>query len=238
MQGDDRISEQQAVALAGVSTRTLLRFGESGYLEIGLAPDGSRTFQASQILEIFGGSQTQTQNSTSTPAGTSTPSQSNVQELGETYSGSGDSTRSSTVTQRSATDMSLSTTSDRERSLETENQRLRNLLSIQEKILDTREDEIADLKNQRGWLRERVEKLEEKADRDQILLLSETQTIKKLIAMQENRTSPVRNFLTWIGVLPPSSDMTALPQQSEYGQKSPSGQGSRTIEVQSAANDQ
>jgi len=121
--------------------------------------------------------------------------------------------------------------------LDTEVQRLTNLLSMQERILDAKDDEIADLRSQRTWLRERIEKLEEKSDRDQILLLSETQTIRKLISYQESRKTVVQLFLEWIGVSQ-SKELTTMPSSSEFGANKVKTANGRTIEVPAAANDQ
>jgi hypothetical protein len=113
--------------------------------------------------------------------------------------------------------------------------KLRNVISLQERLLDTKDAEIADLKNQREWLRARVEKLEEKSDRDQILLLSETQTIRKLITLQEQRRSGFRQFLEWIG-LTPQPQVKALGTQSEFMNSDTVSTAARTIEVKEAAN--
>jgi hypothetical protein len=64
------------------------------------------------------------------------------------------------------------------------------------------------------WLRARVEKLEEKGSRDQLLLLSETQTIKALITIQEQRRSPVRLALEWLGFITPPSVDTQPPRSA------------------------
>jgi hypothetical protein len=102
-------------------------------------------------------------------------------------------------------------------------------------MLDSKDDEIADLRNQRAWLRERIEKLEEKSDRDQILLLQETQTIRQLIAVQESKKSVVQQVLEWIGVTK-STEVATIPSNSDYSQKKSPVAGSRTIEVEKAAN--
>jgi len=86
--------------------------------------------------------------------------------------------------------------------LRSENRKLRTVVDLQEKILTIREGEIRDLKEQRDWLKSRLERLEEKADRDQLLLLSETQTIRKLISMQETKKSTLRAALDWLGFAP------------------------------------
>jgi uncharacterized protein YecT (DUF1311 family) len=230
-------SEAEAIALAGVSARTLARFCEAGYITTQTSQDGSIRYNRGQIEEIFGlSSAAQSQpeqviecslnstqgsdlgeNGCQFEATTSFASQ----ELNQPY-------QSATHHTQPQQPASETPNFGEENSIRNEVERLRNLLAMQERMLDTKDDEIADLKNQRSWLRERIEKLEEKADRDQILLLSETQTIRSLIAYRETRRSPVKQFLEWIGVAQPTQ---TLPASSEYQQKSGSTSGSRTIEV-------
>lgn len=81
---------------------------------------------------------------------------------------------------------------------------LKSVVKLQEKLLDMREAEIADLKEQRNWLKSRIERLEEKGDRDQLLLLSETQVIRRLV-QHEQRRSPLRLALEWLNIIPPVS---------------------------------
>jgi DNA-binding transcriptional MerR regulator len=94
--------------------------------------------------------------------------------------------------------------------LKAENLKLRHVLELQEGILTMREEEIRDLKSQRDWLQRRLERLEEKSDRDQLLLLSETQTIRKLISLQAPRKSTFRLALEWLG-LKSDEDRDSLP---------------------------
>lgn len=78
-------------------------------------------------------------------------------------------------------------------------ERLNNLIRLQEDLLDAREKELHDLKRQRDWLQRRVEKLEEKSERDQMLLLSEKQMTRQLLGQAEKRVSPLRAALDWFG---------------------------------------
>lgn len=94
--------------------------------------------------------------------------------------------------------------SSRYEALERELQKQRTISEMHERLLLIREEEIRSLKEEREWLRTRVEKLEEKGARDQLLLLSETQTIKALVTIQEQRRSPVRQALEWLGFIPPT----------------------------------
>lgn len=240
----DLISETEAAQLAGVSARTLLRFSESGYLTVQLTLEGNRSYSRGQLLEIFGAPSAATtpsleQASSIEPVGNKecswvdpTP----VTDLGERAS-LAPAEQASEEPQETAITESASVDEPRPQGggYNEEISRLKNLISMQERMLDSKDDEIADLRNQRTWLRERVEKLEEKSDRDQILLLSETQTIRQLIAVQESRKSIVQQVLEWIGVNKPTT-MPAIPSNNDYSQKKSAGGTSRTIEVEKAAN--
>lgn len=236
-------SEIEAVAFAGVSARTLLRFSEAGYLSVHTNSDGSKLFERAQLEQIFGVAAGIASPETDT---TSSINQCDTNSYCETSSDSETASETKTYQPpcsdawRIPSDTVSSRTPDqsevRNENSSDEISRLKNLLSLQERILDAKDDEIADLKNQRAWLRERIEKLEEKSDRDQILLLSETQTIRSLIAYQEARKSPIRQFLEWSGLVSPAQ-VNALPQVAEYKQNhSGSGSSSKTIEVPRAAN--
>ena len=116
--------------------------------------------------------------------------------------------------------------------LNEEIQRLKNLVSLQERILDMKDSEIQDLRSQRDWLKTRVEKLEEKGDRDQVLLLSETQAIRQLIGLQQKRPSAIRSLLEWLG-LGNSEAIPALPSNQDIAT---TGGSQSTIVVNKAAN--
>jgi len=87
--------------------------------------------------------------------------------------------------------------------LEQDVRRLKSALELHEKLLDLRESEIGSLKSERDWLRIRIERLEEKGDRDQLLLLSETQVLRQLLTQrdQERRRTPLRAALEWFGLV-------------------------------------
>jgi hypothetical protein len=237
----NRISEPDAVRLAGVSARTLLRFSESGYLTVEVADDGTRLYSADQIAEIFGGqivarAAPQEDNET---CSSEAFERCGAESVSQESAGCGITTP--TEETKESIDHETSLRGSQQNAAETaasdsEITRLRNLLSMQERMLDAKDDEIADLRSQRTWLRERIEKLEEKSDRDQILLLSETQTIRKLISYQESRKNVVQTFLEWIGIAQ-SKDLTTIPAPSEYSSNKAKTASGRTIEVPAAAND-
>lgn len=82
--------------------------------------------------------------------------------------------------------------------LEMENGKLQNVITLLEKMLDIRESEIDSLKRQQQWLEQRVEKMEERSHREQLLLLAESETVRKLVVLQKR--SPVRAALEWLGL--------------------------------------
>lgn len=229
------ISEAAAVKEAGVSARTLQRFSEAGYLTVQVKSEGDRLYSRSQLLEIFGSFQ----ESTTSPS-TRTEAESETQRDDPTSCDAATSTYYShteptPMVERVAPaspELGDTTTSSTPSPLNEEMQRLRNLVTLQERILDMKESEIQDLRSQRDWLRTRVEKLEEKGDRDQVLLLSETQAIRQLIGLQEKRPSAIRSLLEWLG-LGSSETMPALPSNQDIA--TASGAQS-TIVVNKAAN--
>jgi hypothetical protein len=269
MNGEHLCSEHEAAALAGVSLRTLMRFSEAGYLKLHTADDGSLSFERSQVQDIFGISgqggevadinakeqacSGETADEQSTCASGAAPkdddycqhssardSQTTKAQFDthEPIQGVESGLKSNAQKTPVSDEQNKSEGSYAEAALE-EVARLRNLLTMQERILDSKDDEIADLRSQRAWLRERIEKLEEKSDRDQILLLSETQMIRSLIAYQETRKSTFRQFLEWTGIVRGQQQQASLPQsqQGDYHSSSSSQSGSsRTIDVSIASN--
>jgi len=61
-------------------------------------------------------------------------------------------------------------------------------------------DQLEIVKDERNWLRRRVEKLESQAEREQIILMSETETIRSLVLQKESsekQKSPWAFLLSW-----------------------------------------
>ena len=87
--------------------------------------------------------------------------------------------------------------------------RLRQLNKLQERLLDVRAQQHEEQRRERDWLKARIEKLEEKNERDQLLLLSETQMIRKLITTHEERRTPLQLALEWLGFTAPAKPKPA-----------------------------
>jgi hypothetical protein len=219
MSVEGMISEATAVKEAGVSARTLQRFSEAGYLTVQVKGDGERLYSRLQLAEIFGSFQEPL---------SSAPSSEVNSELSTCEASPCEAGTTTYYTPAEPTPMVERVASSTPQTIETrvpsdiaplndEIQRLKNLVTLQERILDMKESEIQDLRSQRDWLKTRVEKLEEKGDRDQVLLLSETQAIRQLISLQQKRPSAIRSLLEWLGLgnsdtlptLPSNQDITA-----------------------------
>lgn len=89
--------------------------------------------------------------------------------------------------------------------------RLQHLCDLQEKLLKKQEEDIEDLKIQRQWYQTRIEKLEQKSERDQLILLSHSQSIVKILDRQ-NKTSPLQKALSWIGF----DTMPRTPNRADF----------------------
>lgn len=243
---NNAISETEAVRVAGVSARTLSRFSEAGYLTVQVESDGQRLYQKDQLAEIFGAFQWDAELNTDQGcvavasegacASEEGESPSPVSEPQQAATGTYYSTATATpfVARVVSTEESSANHSSELQATQEEIAKLKNVLALQERILDMKDGEIADLRSQRDWLRTRVEKLEEKGDRDQVLLLSETQAIRQLIGLQQQKRSTVRNILEWFG-LTSSEPIHALPMNNDLPRGERSGNGS-TIEVNKASN--
>jgi len=220
---ENLISENEASIRAGVSARTLQRFAEAGYLRVVIQPDASRHYSLSEINDIFGHSR-----------GAAPVNEDVSNEAPQVVED-----RTITETIEPAIDLPLNESPARPLESETkivttepEISALRTIIKTQTDMLDAKDAEIADLRSQRDWLRARVERLEEKSERDQILLLSETQTIRRLITLQEQRKSTFRQVLDWFGF------QNVTPSGTLPAQTGPQGKvgGAAAIEVQKAAN--
>ena len=60
-------------------------------------------------------------------------------------------------------------------------------------------EQIQVLREERDWLRSRVENLENRSEREQMLLLSESETIRRLVTAQDPKRSFWQRALPWFG---------------------------------------
>ena len=203
---DNFIPEEAAAAFAGVSVQTLLRFAEAGYLQVENRNGGPQLFARSEIKEVFG-IKDQEEVRLLEDAITTAPIQPGISETKSTLQ-----IEKFVTVEPENQPGTESTEPGKQPSyfvpravvlMEQELARLRNLSELQDRLLESREAELRELRSQRDWLKERLEALEEKSTRDQVLLLSSEQTVRQLIAINERRHSPVRATLEWFGLVRP-----------------------------------
>lgn len=190
MQNSDFIPETEACDATGVSARTLQRFAEAGYLQLEKDLDGLCRFSKQELDALFGLKNEEEQ--------AAHPEEPALEAPEENYQ------PPSALIERlevvsTDTQPPAAAVNNPLQNFSAEIETLRNLTKIQEKLLDARDDELSDLKQQRDWLKQRIEKLEQKAERDQLLLLSEAQTVKSLVALQASKKSPFRAALEYFG---------------------------------------
>ena len=84
-----------------------------------------------------------------------------------------------------------------------ETQKLRALCELHEKYIEFKESQIQALTEERNWLRTRIEKLEEKSERDQMILASMSETQRGLTSQIMHKKSAIQAALEWFGVTLP-----------------------------------
>jgi hypothetical protein len=216
MNNQDFIPETDASRLAGVSATTLSRFVEAGYLRVQNDMQGYRNYSKSEICKLFAIDAENPQDDSYLSAAVEvtngdvssyySEAESEIPAQGLPEQEEAEEEKVYWADTVSATQGERTEPRETEESIKdrVEITRLRNITVMQDKILEMRENEIEELRKEREWLRTRVEKLEEKSERDQILLLAETQTIKRLVSItHQKKPSSMRMALEWFGILPP-----------------------------------
>lgn len=246
MVSGDLITETIAVRLTGVSGQTLQRFAEAGYFQLEEDSSGERLYSRHSLASVFGlpltddrvidielgkmapfeASPVQAQSVETPvilPVAETTPAAvaDGVAELAPVEQ---EVVAAAQPEETPLTEKQIETPAATAPSSTLADTRLEAIVEMHEKLLDKLERENRELKEERDWLRIRIERLEDKAERDQLLLLAETQTVKRLVSLQVQRKTAVRQALEWFGFLPPTNDLgerLALPG-SQNKEASPS----------------
>ncbi len=230
----DFISENEASSFTGVSSVTLKRFADAGYLRVEVENDGLRMFSRAELESVFG-----LTNHAVNATPLSSPKKPEQIDIVREFSLRSQNTQHQTQVAAieehqapeevspveavnvapSESEVEPAATSTQSPTLqysqvllelEREVSRLRAVTELQEKYIDLKEGEVNSLKSERDWLRGRIEKLEEKNDRDQLILVSVSETNRGLITMLEHKKSPVRAALEWVGILPTPAPTPAV----------------------------
>ena len=203
------IAESEAASFAGVSVRTFRRFRDSGYLTTEYDADGLALYDKDEVGKLFGIAREIT--ITAIPHAVAAAGEVRNEKVIDLRLASAVGAREAAV--RPAAMPQLSGDTETAYSLlETEIEKMKHVLELQERLLEERERELHQVMSERDWLRKRVERLEEQNERDQILLLSETQTVRKLVNVHVQRRSPVKALLNWLGLETPQAQLPVLPE--------------------------
>lgn len=190
------ISEEEAAHSAGVSVATLRRFEEVGALSPVISPEG-RSYAIADIERLF--SITVGRPRRVLPR---TPPEPHVNgSVASTTEGITSPEQSST-TSLPAMEEVLEEMTEPLSFHSADKGAFKKVLETLQRLLESKDAEIADLKSQRAWLQQRIEKLEQQSDRDRLLLLSESHTVKQLVAIEANRKSKLRATLEFFGIMP------------------------------------
>lgn len=222
------ISEEEAARWAGVSIGTLRCFADVGALSV-LEREGTRWYSAPGVESLFAISiprapifnfSPRSPQAEGEPLNTQSHpiKQSAVQDDDETGQTPCSSEETAESTSHGASIERIAEAEEKPSGgapSETNGVEIfKKVLEAQQHLLAMKDAEIADLKSQRSWLQQRVEKLEQQSDRDRLILLSEAHTIKQLVAIEANRKSKLRAALEFFGIVPVQEPIPAPPPLS------------------------
>lgn len=214
MESEEFLSEGAAAVWAGVSAQTLRQFADVGYLRMESSKNGEAGYSRADIQRVFGveqgiSSRTQIKQITPLEEQIEKSSESSINRETDKTSAEkfGDTLNEALSTADTILREDKNQSSTNSLTIDSgEYSRLKNLVQLLENLLAFREKEIEDLKGQREWLKERIEKLEEQSDRDRLILLSETRSLQQLIRLQQSKKSSFRAALEYLKLLPPPEE--------------------------------
>jgi hypothetical protein len=196
------ITLQEACSVTGLSEQTLNRFAQAEYFK-SKSDNDQLLIDRAELFSVL--------NIKDTKKNRLSIAKPSIQEQAPTTPVAETSNTSSVITEPAQTvnqeplsqtenTPEVTVTSDSALSFEIE--KLKAVAELHEKFIELKEKEIASLINERDWLRARVEKLEEKSDRDQLILVSMSETQRTFANQINNRKSSFQLALEWLGVSP------------------------------------
>ena len=192
----------EAVKVTGVSEATLRRFADAGYFKT-VQNNGDIEFQKDELFALF---KIASKPSVERPSIVTTTQTKKIEieeietdEIPEIFDT--DTTHSSTVT------ASIIAPSSQELlQLQAEVAKLTALSELHEKYISFKESEVKSLTDERDWLRTRIEKLEDKAERDQVIMVSLSETQRGLLNQLDKKRSTLQLALEWVGIILPANE--------------------------------
>lgn len=182
---EEFIGEVEASQLSGVNAKTLNRFALAGYLKPEIDSDGFKLYSKRELCSVF---RIKTPNVLQF-----------VREPELTTNGNvALKTEEEELTQSVSAPTHDSSSKVLE-GLDYENERLRAINALNDQLLEQLEKRIHDLTKERDWLRAQIENLNEQVSRDQVLLLTQSQTMAEVLSKQLNRPSLMTRIAGLLG---------------------------------------
>ncbi len=194
---EEFIGEVEAAQLSGVNTKTLNRFALAGYLKPEVDSDGFKLYSKRELCSVFRikapnviqFTREPTNEQSATEQSSTEPELPNEPELSE----------GNVALKPDIKPLEINSSSRALESLDYENERLRAINAMSDQLLEHLEKRIHDLTKERDWLRAQIEQLNEQVSRDQVLLLTQSQTIAEVLSKQLNRPSLFTKIVGLLG---------------------------------------
>lgn len=207
MEVSELISEQQAATLAGVGVSTLNSFIDTGYLRVKETKENVRFFSSAELASLFNieirldhqpVSKITDDNNTFGQPFIEASRQANIENI-DTIIDSVEIIQHLESPQPPIAEITP-TNHNLNLDLQSEVTRQKRIIELQEEILKIREGQLADIKSENDWLKSRIEKLEARSDREQIIHMADIETIRKLVEDRKGKTSTFRQVLNWLNI--------------------------------------
>lgn len=211
---EEFIGETEASTLSGVSSATLKRFAEAGYLKPENDADGLKLYSKSELAKLFQIEfesnvvhfpkaetfKPMAEKQASTTQGLSAENQTLKRSEDKIFQ-TGNAAVKSEVAQYVAPQQPQRAP-EALLFADAEIDKLKNVIKLQEDLMKYQDKRIEDLIEERGWLRNQISEFQEKASRDQVLLLSQTQALSKSLTVLRQRKGLITKALERVGLLP------------------------------------
>ena len=219
------ISELQAAKIAGISANTLRKFAEVGCLETKELPEGGILYKKDSLLCLWGLDHQNTDHQEEELEQAQTVKiKQFTQALDGTTVGPGSVIEESSPVEANNKISAGPRNNNQSQVTATQESPLENIPSkklssiieiirVQDQLIGEKDERIQSLERQISWLRERVERSEDNAEKEKLIVMSQTKTIQELVRFQEQKPprTGIMGLLKYIGLLPENN----LPENNQ-----------------------
>lgn len=216
------ITEAEAVKICSISANTLKKFAEVGCIETKLKEPttGDESidclYEKAGLLALLGITDVSDKDETNEDSYRENFTEATSASIRDATITDSDVSETASIVENTEMPGQLNTNNnvqsdDADEVIETHKPAAKNRLSslvevlkMQDQILTEKDAMIRTLEQQNSWLRQRIEKAEETAEREQMVLMSQAKTIQDLAKLQDanSRKGPIRGLLEYMGFTP------------------------------------